>query len=459
MNKLLDAINSESTFTENGMPTFASSMSDHVDLFFQIGASRGKDIIPQFSKAFAGDKELAARIALWARDVRGGAGERQLFRNAFKFMAEKDVAFAKRVMVKVPEVGRWDDLLCLFGTGLERDALRMIARALEEGNGLCAKWMPRKGDEANKLRAYLQKTPKQYRKMLVELTNVVETKMCANEWDSIEFGKLPSKASAMYQKAFARHTSNYQTYIDGLQTGTEKINAGAVYPHDVITSLKHGNAKVADAQWNALPDYLEGSKENIIAMSDVSGSMDALVSGSKTVRAMDVSIALGLYLSERSRGIFKDHFITFTERPHLQSVKGSLSDRYRQLQGEVGYSTNFQAAFELILDAAVKHNVPESDMPTMILALSDMQFNQASNTNEKAIDMIKNKYQRAGYKMPKLVFWNLRASNGVPTKFDTTGTALVSGFSPSIMTSLLGGGDFTPEGIMLEAVNKPRYDI
>lgn len=345
-----------------------------------------------------------------------------------------------------------------------KQKLTQLLRADLSQAQLCAKWGHRKGANANKLRAYLRLSPKQYRKQLVELTNVVETAMCNNEWTSIEFGKLPSVASARYQKAFGKHApEQYAAYISSLEKGEAKINASAVYPYDVITSLRKGNEKVANAQWKALPNYLEGNNTNIMAVVDTSGSMGCPAGGNRsgTVRCIDVAVSLGLYLSERSEGIFKDTFITFTGSPTLQKVNGPLSDRYYQMaNAKWEQNTNLEAMFDLILGAGVKHNVPQSEMPTMLLILSDMQFDMCiSDPSQNAMEMIESKYRNAGYERPKVVFWNINASTGSPTTFNKSGTALVSGFSPSIMGAVLGCENLSPQNVMLQAIMVDRYNF
>jgi hypothetical protein len=312
-------------------------------------------------------------------------------------------------------------------------------------------------------------SPKQYRKSLVGLTSVVETKMCAKDWDSIEFGKLPSVASARYQKAFGKNAyESYSAYIASLVKGEAKINAGAVYPYDVIKSLTHGNATVANEQWKALPNYMEGANDMILPVVDVSGSMSS--PASKTVTCMDVAISLGLYISERNEGAFKDAFVTFSDNPKLQVVSGSLADRYAQMStADWGMSTNLEATFKLILDQATKHKLSQDEMPNKILILSDMEFNSATGSrgwgsnrteawNPTAQQMIENMYDVAGYTMPQIVYWNIQSRNGgVPVAFDKAGTALVSGFSPAIMTSLLGGDIESPQQIMDKTILSERY--
>lgn len=472
--KFVDALRQEDILTENGMATNSSSLNACVDLFFNIGAMRGQDkqrLIATFSKAFNEDPKRAMKLLFWARDVRGGAGERQVFKDIIAYLAEDhDLALKPNVHL-ISEYGRWDDLLTLVGTRLENEAFTLISDAIIAENGLCAKWMPRKGPIAEKLRKFTGMSPKQYRKSLVGLTSVVETKMCAKEWDTIEFGKLPSVASARYQKAFGKNAyESYSAYIQSLVKGEAKINAGAVYPYDITKSLTHGNATVANEQWKALPNYLEGANDMILPVVDTSGSMSCPAGGSKSVTCMDVAISLGLYISERNEGPFKDAFITFSDNPQLQVLSGSLKDRYAQMsRSDWGMSTNLEATFKLILDQATKHNLSQDEMPNKILILSDMEFNEATGSrgwgnsrtngwNPTAQQMIEKMYDAAGFTMPQIVYWNIQSRNGgVPVAFDKQGTALVSGFSPAIMTSLLGGEIESPQQIMDKTILSERY--
>ena len=469
----VDALRQEDTITENGMATNSSSLNACVDLFFNIGAMRGQDkkrLIATFSSAFNEDPKRAMKLLFWARDVRGGAGERQVFKDIITYLAADHDLALKPNLHLIAEYGRWDDLLTLTGTILERDAFTLIQEALVAENGLCAKWMPRKGIIANKLRNFMKMSPKQYRKTLVNLTNVVETKMCAKDWDSIEFSKLPSVASARYQKAFWKNSPDgYGAYVESLIKGETTINAGAVYPYDITKSITLGNSKVANEQWKALPNYLEGANDMILPVVDVSGSMSSAAGNSKTVTCMDVAISLGLYISERNEGNFKNAFVTFSNDPQLQVLSGTLTDRYRQLQkADWGMSTNLEATFELILNQAKKHGLAQDQMPNKILILSDMEFNEAtggggwrntgSDWNPTAQNMIEQMYEDAGYKMPQIVYWNIQSRNGgVPVAFDKSGTALVSGFSPAIMTSLLGGDIESPQQIMDKTILSERY--
>ena len=471
---LIDAIQQRDTQTENGMTTNSSSLNHCVNLFFQIGAMRGmkKDrVIAKVSKAFNEEPLTTMRIIFWARDVRGGAGERQIFRDCLSWLCDNHIKVLNKNIHLISEYGRWDDILTLVGSiNCWDSALNLIKTALENKDGLCAKWMPRKGEKANIIRRYLKMSPKQYRKLLVGLTDVVETKMCAKEWESINYSKLPSLASSRYQKTFMKNDEDrYEEYKRALVEGNTTINSGAVYPYDIIKSIKHGGEKdVAQAQWETLPNYMKGVSERVLPVVDVSGSMETAAGNNGNVSCMDVSTSLGLYISERNEGVFKNAFITFSAKPQLQLLEGSLADRLNQLErADWGMNTDLPATIQLILEQALEHNIPESEMPTKILILSDMEFDQAVNGqwdsvspwNPTAQEMIKERYEMAGYKIPEIVYWNIQSrQDNIPTRFDEMGTALVSGFSPSIMKTILSCQDMTPYKMMMETIGDARYD-
>ena len=469
MNAFVQAVANQEARTANGMKARKSTAKATVDLFYNIGASRGKNITGDFTAAYVENADVALRIAQWARDVRGGAGERQLFRDILVHLEKRDPDAALALLKKVPEVGRWDDIFVFSTPALKSAAYTMLGDALRASNGLAAKWTPRKGKIAAEIRAFFGMSPKQYRKSLVALTKVVETQMCANDWDNINFSHVPSVAARNYKKAFNRHTPLFAEYVAKLVSGdkTVKVNADAIYPHDVLKGIAHsftgqlGKVETDHviAQWNALPNYVGDA--SIMPIVDVSGSMTTSVPGS-TIRCLDVAVSLGLYLADKNKGVFKDTFLTFSDKPQLVTLKGNIVEKCDQMsRSNWDMSTNLHAAMNKILDVAVKGNVPQSDMPAMLLILSDMQFNQCARFDHSAMEMIEHKFAEAGYTVPQIVFWNLNSSGNVPVKADKSGAALVSGFSPSIMKALLSADldQFTPEGIMLKTVMVPRYDI
>ncbi len=477
------AKSAEVKYTENGAKAWATSDSKVLDLFGKIGSSRGRDLTPAFSAALAEDENLAVRVLLWARDVRSGAGERQTFRSLLRSLEAQNPALAGRIMHKVPFLGRADDLFAYQDPMNRKAALRMYADALMNGDKLFGKWAPRltsskkantpgkleKLKNANDLRKFMMLSPKEYRQLLVQNTNVVEQDMCAKRWDEINFSHVPSLASARYQKAFGKNAAEaYSAYIRELQKPQEqrdpkvKINAGAVYPYDVVKSLRRGNEAVANAQFEALPNYVGDTK--IMPMVDVSGSMGVQLAGGMS--AMEIALSLGLYLSSKTSSDFKDMFITFTSSATIQVLKGSLSQKMRQMSGAVGYDTNLSKAFDSLLQTAKNGKVSPENMPDFIAIMSDMQFNDMSikGTSVTALEMARQKYRDAGYECPKLIFWNLAArasADQSPVKVNDQGVVLVSGFSPSIMATVLGANpeEFTPYAMMLKTIMNDRYSF
>lgn len=476
-----EAIQNQSVRTTNGMMAYASAGNACVTLFFKIGASRGKNIIPDFAAAYAEHPEAALRIVAWARDIRGGAGERQLFRDVVNYLANANSVDAKRLLSKAPEWGRWDDVLVLGSEHgvLKEHAYNMISNALDSGNGLCAKWMPRKGVVANRLRKFLGWTPKFYRKRLVELTKVVETQMCAKQWDEINFSHVPSVASARYKKAFNRNTPEYGKYVAALVKGDTpevKVNAGAVYPYDVLKGYatyslggysRNRNYDETErnhmiAQWNALENFIGEAK--ILPLVDVSGSMTcpAGQDAKSNLTCLDVAVSLGLYCADKNTGPFNGAMLTFSRQPELVMLKGDVLQKVDQMvHTNWGMNTDIDAALQTIVKVAVSNNVPQEDMPAMLIVFSDMQFDCCAGRNQSAIERTRQLYIAAGYKIPQVVFWNINARSNVPVKYDESGVALVSGFAPALIKNLLSADvdQFTPESIMAETIFVDRYNL
>jgi len=471
MNTFVSSVQNQSARTENGMRARKSTASACVDLFFKIGASRGTDITKEFVAAYVEDKDLALRIAQWARDARGGAGERELFRQILKYLDKHDADATKALLKKVPEIGRWDDIFVVETN--KATAFTMLGDALREKNGLAAKWTPRQGKLAVELRKFFNMSPKFYRKSLVEMTKVVEQDMCAKKWDEINFSHVPSVAAARYKKAFYRNTEKYAEYVAALVKGDDsnvKVNAGAVYPYDVLkgvvghyqTNYNKTQLDLIEKQWDALENFVGDA--NVLPLVDVSGSMSIPVNRGKTanVTCLTVAVSLGLYLADKNTGKFKDTFLTFSETPELLNLKGTILQKVQQMvKSSWDMNTNLVKAMDKILKTAKEGNVPQEEMPEVLLILSDMQFDRCASFDNSAMKMIERKFSEAGYDLPKIVFWNLNAYDNVPVKYDTSGVALISGFSPAIMKSILtcNAEDFTPESVMRKAVMIPRYDI
>ena len=477
MNTFVSAVQNQSARTTNGMRARKSTASACVDLFFKIGASRGKDITKDFVAAYVENKDIALRIAQWVRDARGGAGERELFRQILAYLDKHDPDAAAKLLMKVPEIGRWDDIFVVKSDKLKYQAFSMLGDALRAKNGLAAKWTPRKGELAVEIRNFFGMSPKFYRKSLVELTKVVEQDMCAKRWDEINFSHVPSVAHARYKKAFFRNTQEYAKYVAELvkdpkdRTVQVKINAGAVYPYDVLKGVigaynKNYNSTelgALQAQWDALENFIGDA--NVLPLVDVSGSMTCKAGGyaSKSeTTCLDIAVSLGLYCADKNTGKFKDTFLTFSGSPELLHLKGNIVQKVQQMvSSNWGMNTDLVRAMDKILKTAKAGGVPQEEMPEVLLIMSDMQFDACARFDDSAMKMIERKFNEAGYDLPKIVFWNLNAHDNVPVKYDTRGVALVSGFSPAIMVGVLGGDteNFTPEAIMMKTVMNERYNL
>jgi hypothetical protein len=203
--------------------------------------------------------------------------------------------------------------------------------------------------------------------------------------------------------------------------------------------------------WDNLPDFLENSEENILPMIDTSGSMFG--------EPLAIAISLGMYLAERSKGEFNDMFLTFDESPQLVKIEGdNVQDRLSNIsQAEWGMNTDFEKAYMHILNVAKKHNVVPDSMPSMLLVLSDMQFDD-SQRDMPHFNHMKEEYEKAGYELPKIVFWNLDSHYGTPAKCSDDSVAMVSGYSPSIMKAILNAEEFNPLSIMMEALEPIELD-
>jgi hypothetical protein len=477
--------------TENNMRAFASTLNANVDLFSSVGAARGKNLNGAFAKALNENADVALRISQYARDIRGGQGERQLFRDFMLYLeaTTPELLLESRLLDNIPEIGRFDDLLIFQTQPVRERAFAVFTAHLLNGNKLAAKWAPRHGIEAVQLRNYLGLTPKRYRKLLVNNTQVVESLMCAREWGAINFNHVPSVAMSRYMTAFHRNAPEaFSAYREALKRndGTAKVNAGAVYPYDLVAKLggategrmegygsgsywgSYYNARgegyqediIVQRMWEALPDYMNGTA--VLPVVDVSGSMTAPVGGKSKTRALDVAVSLGLYCAERTKNeAFKNLLVTFSANPTFFEVSGTLANRLGQMaKMQWGGNTNLHAVFELVLSKALQNNVPDAEMPKVVLVISDMQFDYCARYDDSAMQMIRRKFETAGYTLPNVVFWNVRDAGNKPVRYNERGVALVAGFSPSIMKSVLSADfdKFSPENIMLQTVMIDRYN-
>lgn len=472
MNKFIEVMSTKDTYTANGAVTNSTSLSSCLDLFFLAGACRNErpeNIEAKLTAAYIEDKIKTLKIIFWAGDIRQGAGERRFFKLALNWLNKNHQEDLHNYLKYVPEYSRWD---VLFELATENEkVLEFIYETLacincelrSSTHGLLCKWLPRK-KQYNNLALKLQKrlgfTPRQYRKLLVDGTKVVEQQMCAKEWLNINYAHVPSVAINKYRQAWYRNDQErFEKYLEDVKSGKSKINASVIFPHDIVKSSvgwqRQPLTESQIVQWNNLPNYLEGKTNSIIPVCDVSGSMEC--GGGLP---MAISVALGLYISERNEGVFKDAFITFSQRPKMQYLKGDVNERIQQLsRAEWGYNTDLIAVFDLILDKAQQNNLKQSDLPETILVISDMEFDEANYNRGTNFEVVKRAYSYSGYTIPKIVFWNVNGRAGnLPVTMRDENVALISGASPSIIKAVLSN-DIDPIKVMNNIIETERYSF
>lgn len=480
------------TYTENGAVTYRTTGSDCLDLFATIGAMRkatDEEIIKRFVRAYTEDPQIAMKLLFFARDIRGGLGERRVFRVIMNYLAKEQSESVKKNMEYVAEFGRFDDLLVLLDTDCEAMMLEYLHRqyeadceAMSKGApvSLLAKWLPsvntsnkKTVKDAKRVAQAFGMKEDAYRKSLAALRayiNIIENHLREKDY-TFDYEKQPSRALYKYRNAFMRNDGvRYEEFLSGVEKGTAKLKAEHVAPYELVAPffgdywtsanrcfmkcISEEEKRVLNATWEALPDF--GGEENALAVIDTSGSM---YWGGKPLPAT-VALSLGLYFAERNKGIFKNHFIEFSENPQLIEIKGeTFADRLRYVASfnEIG-NTNLEAVFELILQAAVKHEVTQEELPAKLIIISDMEFdacvNHGSATN---FENAKARYAEYGYQLPKIVFWNVASRNRQqPVRKNEQGVCLVSGVTPRLFSMVAGEG-LSPYKFMMEVINAERY--
>lgn len=466
MSFLDELINNGKTRTANDGAAHATSYDAVVDFFATGGAMRSRpgEFVRLFMNAYNANPLEALRVLFYLRDIRGGQGERELFRRGLVALRALDRPTYRKNLHLVPEYGRWDDIVAVWpdwpaGT-LIADTLKtdLVRMASGKPVSLMAKWLPSENasssdskHRARELMQFLGMTPREYRKTVVSLRkyiSLLEQKMSANQWGEVEYGKLPSQAHRKHVRAFRRHDDDrYTEYLAEVKAGRKKINTGTLFTYEVFDLVDY-DPEAADVIWNNLPDYTNGN--NAIVVADVSGSMIG--------RPMEISVSLALYFAERNTGVFNGYFITFSESPQLVKVEGeTLNERLHNIQNSNwGMNTNLEAVFNGLLDAVLKSENPQEDLPKVIYIISDMQFDRCIVVNDTVFEAAQKKFSSAGLQLPHVVFWNVFATGDhLPaTVFDNRVT-LISGSSQSTFRYAVEGK--SPRQLMEEIISSERY--
>ena len=487
MNNLSDATNFNRT--ANGALAHKSTRSMVYDMFALGGAYRNRtpeDCIVLFKNALEENEELALKCLFYLRDCRGGQGERRFFRTCFSWLANHNVEAARRNLVNVSEYGRWDDLIyATYKTKVWEDAMSIIKTQLAldvecKTPSLLAKWLPSENASSyktkeigGKVREYFGMTHREYRKTLSVLRqriNVLERLMSANRWDEIEFDKIPSKAGLIYKNAFARRDIIAKKYEAFAKSEDTKVNASTLYPYDVVHKAVEGtrgwgysfrnmsdtDRAMIEKYWENLPDYLEGKPCKMMCVVDTSGSM----TGSEASAPINVAIGLGMYCAERIGGPFKNHYISFSSRPQLIKIEGvDFVDKVRRIyKTNLCENTDLVKTFRMLKEIALTAK-PE-DIPETIVVISDMQIDCGSrfygSNVATEMESMRREWEKAGLKMPKLVYWNVEARGAANFLDDGPNVTYVSGCSPVIFQQVISG--VTGYELMCRKLMSSRYE-
>ena len=461
--------------TNEGANAYEHSLNHALEFFSKAGSlftkkqnfyKGNESALSLFQKSFIVDEELTFRILLWLRDCRGGAGNRSGARECLHWLANYKPEWVIENIGWIPFIGRWDDMKALFRTPVEKYAVQMWATALKEGNVLAAKWADRNDKP---LRKEMGMKVGDFRRFLAKIRSphIVEHKMCQKEWRKINYEQIPSVAMARYTKAFGRNDEErFEAYKIALSNGKADIKADVLFPHDCVRTARRGDSKIADAQFEALPNFMENTNEQIIVISDTSGSMDVRIAGE--IRAVDISQGLALYCSSKihKNSPFYKKFIGFCSESTFKNWEGMTFSQavknHEIFDGAVG-ATRIDTALMLILKTAQAFRIEQELMPATLLIVSDMQFHSGRfgmhgcENNATEIERCLKEYDKAGYERPKIVYWNTDGYGGAQATAFHKDVAMISGFATGILKAVLSGDDFSPMAVMMRALEK--YEI
>lgn len=476
-------VNGTMTRTENGAAALNTTGDKCLDLYSTIGALRNAEnlrIQRLFGDAYNENPLLATKIAFYARDIRGGLGERRVFRTLLIYMAEYHPEALRPNLDLIGVYGRYDDMYSLIGTPLEDDMWSSMKKQFEEdvqnlhadkAVSLLAKWIKTADASSKETRklgiltaqklGYPVYNFKRIVRALRKKIGIIESLMSAGRWDEIEYSQVPSRAMMIYRNAFAKHDEDrYSTYINKAVNGEAKINASTLYPYDLVEKIfRYSWSRnivtedmAVEAQWRALPNYVEEGS-NALVIADTSGSMQG--------RPLNSAVGLAVYFAERNKGAYHNMWMSFSSHPHIHLLKGeTLAQKLQSIDlKDWSGNTDLKASFELVLDIALTNHVPADEMPKSLIVISDMEIDYCGNEDWSFYDKMAHKFEKNGYQIPNIVFWNVNSRHDVfHADSSRKGVQLVSGQSASTFKNLISCIGMTPVEAMLKTINSERYE-
>jgi hypothetical protein len=481
-------VNGSDVYTDAGVG------DDRVVLFTQLVRDQKKEYIQNLVQNLINkqDPQILRDVIVMAfqtRNVRGGKGEKDIFYFMFQKIVDNFPDWSDELLALVPEYGCWQDMWKLYENASEftRYSIEKVVKEQfqldqeSEKPSLLPKWMPREGSkydwQARRFaRLLFPMTPKNqimriYRKTLAYLNTKIDTteiKMCGRKWATITPSHVPGRLMKRNKMAFFNQKNgphgtveprwpesqdrilcaeNFQTLLKDVKEGKVVMKGGdTTMPHEHVHEILHSCStqtsveieETRQAQWNAIRDLTLsfGKLDKVVAMCDFSGSMDGV--------PKEVSLALGILISEIATPAFKDHILTFDDTPKWHSFASfkTLREKVNSVKGNlgIGLSTNLTAAVDMILRKLVEHKVPASEAPSDLIVLTDMGFNHANRSGksfEPHFERIRNEFKEKGYTAPRIVCWNLRDEyKDNHATVHQEGVVNLSGWSPSILRAI-----------------------
>lgn len=465
--KLLTEMQKNNTkFNLKGGKYYATTYDSNLDLFTMLSRYNSEtEVLRIFKNAYLENKNLALANLLYILDIREGKGERRLFKIIYAFLCQNYPEEALKIMPFIGTLGRFDYLLEGLNTPVQNETIKLIKDQLEldkksKNPSLLAKWLPshrthmKNNLVAKNIVKALGISEKEYRQTLTGIRaklNLVETNLTTKNYAKIDLAEVPAKAMLKYNHTFMRKMPDeFQEYKMNVTKGQSKINTKGLFAYEIIKKIlmnPDGDNEIYDLMWQNQKEILVGHK-NLLVVADTSGSM--FIGGAIPYCA---SIGLALYVAERNQGFFHNHFITFSEQPVLQEIKGqTLWEKVQNMESINAGNTDIDKVFALILKIAQENKLAQKELPEQILIISDMEFDtgvfSASGTNLMGW---KKAFKDAGYNLPTIIFWNVAAQTfGIPTTKFEEDVAMVSGFSTNILTNLFTLDKYSPQDMMLE---------
>ena len=519
--------------TENGDSSLNTTSDALLDAFYKLcrgcSEAEAKTLVMALFDGLEGEENCvmcADAFVLWAstRDVRGGKGEREIGNWMLISLSKIFPEIVMKMLEFLPEYGSWKDVFLLLANEdisveMADGLVELTRRQLEEDLGgerpsLCAKWAPRpksaQSRVAKRLAAAMFPEEKHpcppFRKMLATLNKrlqTVEIAMAGGDWSSIVPASVPSQCLVRNRGAFLNKpvkkrrtnatnaadrekcaaTFTQHALLAASEPSKARVHGRALHPHQMVKHYMKRSPEedvILEAQWADMRERLRNEMPNLgkmVPLCDVSGSMSGV--------PMEVSIALGVLISEIST--IRDRFMTFSSTPawHVMQPDWSLKEKVQSAMGaHWEMSTNFEKALDLLLGACVAGGVPPAEVGELsLVVLSDMQFDAAGKTYghqqgggwDTQYERLVKRFERAGvesewkqpYPVPRIVFWNLRGDTcDFPVDASADGVACVSGFSPNLLKAFMQGEAgpaaaapvaATPYEVMRCTLDDPRY--